>query len=39
VAVFTQLFPEVKRRQIKEALDGAYEAAMRDTARSSPTSP
>ena len=32
VAVFVQVFPEVKRRQFKQALD-AYEAAQRDPAR------
>jgi hypothetical protein len=31
VAVFVQVFPEVKRRQFKEVLD-AYEAAQRDQA-------
>jgi F0F1-type ATP synthase assembly protein I len=32
VVVFVQVFPEVKRRQYKQALD-AYEAAQRDQAR------
>ena len=32
VAVFVQIWPEVKRRQIKQALD-AYAAALRDKAR------
>ena len=32
VVVFVQVFPEVKRRQFKQALD-AYEAAQGDPAR------
>jgi hypothetical protein len=32
VVVFVQVFPEIKRRQFKQALD-AYEAAQRDEAR------
>jgi hypothetical protein len=32
VVVFVQVFPEVKRRQYKQALD-AYEAARREQAR------
>src|SRR5215510_16134870 len=32
VAVFVQIFPEAKQRQIMQALD-AYEAALRDKAR------
>jgi hypothetical protein len=32
VVVFVQVFPEVKRRQYKQALD-AYEAAQREKAR------
>jgi hypothetical protein len=32
VAVFVQLFPEAKRRQIERALD-AYEASLREKAR------
>ena len=32
VVVFVQIFPEAKRRQLKQALD-AYEAAQRDKAR------
>jgi hypothetical protein len=32
VVVFVQIYPEVKRRQFKQALD-AYEAAQRDAAR------
>ena len=32
VVVFVQIWPEVKRRQFKQALD-AYEAAMGDQAR------
>jgi hypothetical protein len=32
VVVFVQVFPEVKRRQYKQALD-AYEAALREKAR------
>jgi hypothetical protein len=33
VVLFVQVFPEAKRRQLKQALD-AYEAAQRDHARS-----
>jgi hypothetical protein len=32
VVVFVQVFPEVKRRQFRQALD-AYEAAQREKAR------
>jgi hypothetical protein len=32
VVVFVEIIPEIKRRQLKQALD-AYEAAMRDQAR------
>jgi hypothetical protein len=32
VVLFVEVFPEVKRRQFKQALD-AYEAAQRDKAR------
>jgi hypothetical protein len=32
VVVFTHVIPEVKRRQLKQALD-AYEATLRDQAR------